>query len=36
MRKPNGIIEIFLQPGELYFGDRYTRIRPCWAPAYRW
>lgn len=27
MRKPNGIVEIFLQPGELYFGDRYTRIR---------
>ncbi|WP_433861551.1 chemotaxis protein CheD [Pseudomonas thivervalensis] len=27
MRRPDGIIEIFLQPGELYFGDRYTRIR---------
>jgi chemotaxis protein CheD len=27
MRKPDGVIEIFLQPGELYFGDRYTRIR---------
>lgn len=27
MRKPAGIVEIFLQPGELYFGDRYTRIR---------
>jgi len=27
MRKPNSIVEIFLQPGELYFGDRYTRIR---------
>lgn len=27
MRRPNGIIEIFLQPGELYFGDRHTRIR---------
>lgn len=27
MRKPEHIIEIFLQPGELYFGDRYTRIR---------
>ncbi len=27
MRKPDGIIEIYLQPGELYFGDRYTRIR---------
>ncbi|UZD97777.1 chemotaxis protein CheD [Pseudomonas corrugata] len=41
MRKPKGIIEIFLQPGELYFGDRYTRIRTllgscvslvCWHP----
>lgn len=27
MRKPPGVIEIFLQPGELYFGDRYTRMR---------
>ncbi|WP_260955959.1 chemotaxis protein CheD [Pseudomonas citri] len=27
MRRPNGTIEIVLQPGELYFGDRYTRIR---------
>lgn len=27
MRKPDGVIEIFLQPGEHYFGDRYTRIR---------
>ena len=27
MRKPKGIIEVFLQPGELYFGDRYTRLR---------
>lgn len=27
MRKPESIIEIFLQPGELYFGDRHTRIR---------
>lgn len=27
MRKPPGVIEIFLQPGELYFGDRYTRLR---------
>lgn len=25
--KPEHIIEIFLQPGELYFGDRNTRIR---------
>lgn len=41
MRRPNGMIEIFLQPGELYFGDRYTRIRTllgscvslvCWHP----
>lgn len=27
MRKPAGVIEIFLQPGELYFGDRYIRLR---------
>jgi len=27
MRKPDGVVEIFLQPGEYYFGDRYTRIR---------
>lgn len=27
MRKPAQILEIFLQPGELYFGDRNTRIR---------
>ncbi|MBA1275335.1 chemotaxis protein CheD [Stutzerimonas azotifigens] len=27
MPKPSGVIEIFLQPGELYFGDRSTRIR---------
>ncbi len=27
MRKPPHVIEIFLQPGELYFGDRDTRIR---------
>ncbi|WP_431480732.1 chemotaxis protein CheD [Pseudomonas thivervalensis] len=41
MRRHDGIIEIFLQPGELYFGDRYTRIRTllgscvsmvCWHP----
>ncbi|WP_454870344.1 chemotaxis protein CheD [Pseudomonas lini] len=41
MRRPDGVIEIFLQPGELYFGDRYTRIRTllgscvslvCWHP----
>ena len=27
MRKPSHVIEIFLQPGELYFGDQNTRIR---------
>lgn len=27
MTKPDGIIEVFLQPGEYYFGDRSTRIR---------
>lgn len=27
MKKPDHIIEIFLQPGEFYFGDRDTRIR---------
>ena len=27
MRKPEGVVEIFLQPGEWYVGDRYTRIR---------
>jgi len=27
MRMPDGVVEIFLQPGELYFGDRHTRIR---------
>ena len=27
MHKPDGVIEVFLQPGELYFGDRHTRIR---------
>ncbi len=27
MRKPAGIIEIFLQPGELFFGDQHTRLR---------
>ena len=25
--KPANIVEIFLQPGEYYFGDRHTRIR---------
>lgn len=27
MRKPAHVLEIFLQPGELYFSDRNTRIR---------
>lgn len=27
MRRSNHAIEIFLQPGEIYFGDRNTRIR---------
>jgi chemotaxis protein CheD len=27
MNKSAPVIEIFLQPGEFYFGDRYTRIR---------
>jgi chemotaxis protein CheD len=27
MRKPPHVIEIFLNPGEFYFGDRDTRIR---------
>lgn len=27
MRKPPHVIEIFLQPGDYYFGDRDTRIR---------
>lgn len=27
MQKPPHVIEIFLQPGDLYFGDRDTRIR---------
>jgi len=27
MQKPESYIEIFLQPGELYFGDYSTRIR---------
>ncbi|WP_260954600.1 chemotaxis protein CheD [Pseudomonas citri] len=42
MRRPESIIEIFLQPGELYFGDRHTRIHTllgscvslvCWHPT---
>lgn len=27
MRKPHHVIEIFLQPGDFYFGDSDTRIR---------
>ena len=27
MRKPPHVIEVFLQPGEWYFGDRQTRMR---------
>lgn len=27
MKKPDFYIDIFLQPGEFYFGDRETRIR---------
>lgn len=27
MKKPSHAIDIFLQPGEFYFGDRDTRIR---------
>ncbi len=27
MKKPDHVIEIFLQPGDYYFGDRDTRIR---------
>lgn len=27
MKKPDHVIEIFLQPGDFYFGDRDTRIR---------
>ncbi len=27
MKKPHHVIEIFLQPGDFYFGDRNTRIR---------
>jgi len=27
MLKPDHVIEIFLQPGDFYFGDRDTRIR---------
>lgn len=27
MKKPKNVIEVFLQPGEHYFGDRQTRVR---------
>jgi chemotaxis protein CheD len=27
LKKPDHVIEIFLQPGELWFGDEHTRIR---------
>lgn len=27
MKTPAGIVEIFLSPGEHYFGDRHTRVR---------
>ncbi len=27
MKKPDSIIEIFLDPGDFYFGDRNTRLR---------
>jgi len=27
LKKPAHVIEIFLQPGELWFGDEHTRIR---------
>lgn len=27
MHKPDHVIDIFLQPGDFYFGDRNTRIR---------
>ncbi|HJV24368.1 MAG TPA: chemotaxis protein CheD [Aromatoleum sp.] len=27
MKTPPGVVEIFLAPGEHYFGDRHTRIR---------
>lgn len=44
LKKPDHVIEIFLQPGELYFGDAHTRIRTIlgscvavtlWHPARR-
>jgi chemotaxis protein CheD len=27
MKKPDGVIEVFLQPGEYFFGDHETRLR---------
>jgi chemotaxis protein CheD len=42
MHKPDHVIEIFLQPGDFYFGDKDTRIRTllgscvsiiCWHPV---
>lgn len=27
MKKPDHVLDVFLQPGEFYFGDRDTRIR---------
>lgn len=27
MKKPPGVVEVFLQPGEYYWGDRYNRLR---------
>ncbi|UZE21512.1 chemotaxis protein CheD [Pseudomonas sp. B21-056] len=44
MGRLESIVEIFLQPGELYFGDRHTRIHTllgscvslvCWHPERR-
>ena len=45
MRAPDDYVEIFLQPGEFFFGDEATRIRTVlgscvaitiWHPARRW
>lgn len=27
MKKPPGVVEVFLQPGEYYWGDRFNRLR---------
>lgn len=44
MRKPQHVLEVFLKPGEIYFGDENTRIRTLlgscvaitmWHPARR-